>query len=354
MSDENMLCPCQSGKRYHECCFLKRKLPSDVVTRKIFNAFILSRRKRKAAPKYCIHPNKNECVKKIIHAHNIQHKGILNRLAIDGYVYMPETDIFTAKLRLNQIGISNQATVFTGFCKKHDNDVFAPIEQHPFTKTDEQLFLYAYKAFSLTYYKVNWEMKINETLFNEYDFSNSIPFFYFRELTLLIQKYLELEIEKFNNVILTRNFTCMKHHVGVLQYEVDFAVSSAFEIHCDLMEKEITWFPYKGKLSLIYMSIFPDNGISYYIISYFDQEENYSGLIEQLKSIPDYLLKKYLNNLIIQNVENLVISPRLYNKWSDEQKNDFIQITQTIIENAINGIEKENYFISRSFNLFDN
>ena len=143
--------------------------------------------------------------------------------------------------------------------------------------------------------------------------------------------------------------------VGELSYEVNFAVSSAFEIKYDLMENEITHYPQDGKLSLLYLTIFPDRNKSYYLISYFkENEENYSGLIKQIELIPRPLLLKYLNNLIILNAENLVISPRLINHWSEKQKKDFEDTIQTAIEDAIKNQKKENYFTLRTFNIFEN
>lgn len=39
-----------------------------------------------------------------------------------------------------------KASVFRGFCEKHDSGLFTPIETHPFTASSEQLFLVAYRA----------------------------------------------------------------------------------------------------------------------------------------------------------------------------------------------------------------
>jgi hypothetical protein len=354
MVDLNEFCPCQSGKKYSDCCIFKRKLGEDEKSKRMFYSFVLKARE-KASEEYCIHPNKSECTTEIIHAHNIQHNGILSQLAEDGHVFMPVSDIFTNKLQLIKAGITKKATVFTGFCGKHDKKVFSGIEDFPFSKTEEQLFLYAYKAFAFTYYKVRREIKLNDFLVDEFDFSNYVLFLYFKEQLHLSYEFIQHELDKFNTCILTKDFSKMKSFVGELGYEVNFAVSSAFGIKYDLMENEISHFPQDGKLSLIFFTVFPENGVTYYIFSYFDEEEkNYSGLIQQVKSIPIPLLLKYLNNLIILNAENLVISPRLLNHWSEAQKIDFENTIQDSIENSIKNIDKNNYFEMRSFNIFEN
>lgn len=354
MIEPDELCLCQSGEKYQNCCYLKKNIAEDYTSKRIFSSFVLETR-QKASEEYCIHPNTIECTPEIIRAHNIQHNGILNHLAVNGHVYMPVSDIFKQKLQLKYVGITRQATVFTGFCGYHDNKVFSEIEDSPFANTPQQLFLYAYKAFSFTYYKIRRENKLNDVLFNEYNFSNYIMFLYHRMLQKYFFKFVIHELDTFNECILSKDYSNMKSLVGELNYEVSFAVSSAFVINYDLLEKELSPSSHDEKLPLIYLTIFPNNGVTKYIFSYFIEYENiYSGLIQQINSIPLPLLLKYLNNLIILNVENLVISPRLINHWSEIQKNDFENVVQKSIENSINHLDKNNYFATRSFNIFEN
>ena len=49
------------------------------------------------------------------------------------------------KIGVKRVGI-NQASTFSGFCGRHDNLTFAPLEDAPFTATDEQCFLLGYRA----------------------------------------------------------------------------------------------------------------------------------------------------------------------------------------------------------------
>jgi hypothetical protein len=350
----NDLCPCQSGKKYCECCMLKREIEENEKSRRMFYADCVDASK-KASLQYCIHPQKKECSPIIIGAHNIQHNGILSELAENGHVYMPVTDIYKKKLCLKSLGITKQATVFTGFCGKHDKEVFSSIEDYPFTKTKEQLFLYAYKAFAFTYYKILREAKRNEILFDKYNFSSQNLFLCLMEEQKLYKKYIESELENFNICILTQNYDKLHSFIGKLDFEVNFAVSSAFEVQYDLLENKITHFPQAGKLSLIYLTVFPEKPFSYYLISYFNyNDKEYSGLIKQIKSIPRHLLIKYLNNLIILNAENIALSPRLVNHWSEKQNTDFVDAIQTTLENYFNPHYKDNYFTSRSFNIFEN
>ena len=49
------------------------------------------------------------------------------------------------RVGVERIGI-NQASTFSGFCSYHDNVTFTPVENAPFTASDEQCFLLGYRA----------------------------------------------------------------------------------------------------------------------------------------------------------------------------------------------------------------
>ena len=55
------------------------------------------------------------------------------------------------KLVLKKIGINNAST-FTGFCQKHDDQLFSSLEKETFAKTEEQCFKLAFRSFAREYY----------------------------------------------------------------------------------------------------------------------------------------------------------------------------------------------------------
>lgn len=86
----------------------------------------------------------DKCQAKAIKAHSIQNKGVLEELAENGHVIMPQIiqnlDNIP-RLEFNEVG-KNKATTFTGLCKQHDNMLFKPIDDNPFDPSDEEhLFL---------------------------------------------------------------------------------------------------------------------------------------------------------------------------------------------------------------------
>ena len=82
-------------------------------------------------------------------AHSIQNNGVLSQVAEDSHVVTYAVDVgeFTAK-KLSK----NVASIFWGFCNTHDA-IFNPIETIPYTKTDEQNFLFAYRGFVVASHK---------------------------------------------------------------------------------------------------------------------------------------------------------------------------------------------------------
>lgn len=99
--------------------------------------------------KFCLHPMVgDDCDEQIINAHSIQNSQSLSAIAEDGHVYqLNHKFIHQTKtyLEYQKIGV-NKASVFKGFCKKHDNEIFEPIDNSKLATTAEQVFLYAYRS----------------------------------------------------------------------------------------------------------------------------------------------------------------------------------------------------------------
>lgn len=105
----------------------------------------------KDSVKTCLFKN-NDCSGKIVSAHSIQNSFIIDALQEKGHVYR-----FFYKdsgCVFEKIG-RNNASTFTGFCKKHDNEIFSPIDfskQEKINKlTPEQIVLFHFRALAKEY-----------------------------------------------------------------------------------------------------------------------------------------------------------------------------------------------------------
>jgi len=139
-------CWCGSGKKYKQCHF-DRERQEPLRVRDASSEF------RKAySARICLAPEewKHDCSNQISKAHTVSKAGSLERIARTGHVYafVPSLE----NLRKNKgllvpelYGI-NRASTFTGFCSKHDDAIFAPLEKTIFSGTPEQCFLIGYRA----------------------------------------------------------------------------------------------------------------------------------------------------------------------------------------------------------------
>ena len=95
-------------------------------------------------------------------AHTLHRAGLLEVISVDQHVYgldltaMPDD---SGVYRFKRIGI-NKASTFTGFCQRHDTELFLPIETKPFIASKEQLFLLAYRAFSKELYAKRFAIRL--------------------------------------------------------------------------------------------------------------------------------------------------------------------------------------------------
>ena len=145
-------CWCESGKKYKRCHLGRESQPPLDLweVSKTFNKAV--------SKKMCMVPStwRKDCVNTTSQSHTVPKSGSLRRIARDGHVYSlilrleaqrkPEGK-FVPRL----LGI-NRASTFTGFCSKHDNNIFQPLEKSKFTGTQEQCFLLGYRALAREIY----------------------------------------------------------------------------------------------------------------------------------------------------------------------------------------------------------
>ena len=146
-------CWCGSGKKYKRC-HLNRHNQAPLQYWNVAERF-----RKPFSLKKCLAPAAwlNRCCGRIVRAHTLPKSGSLQRIARNGHVYSlsfvptPERkanqDALVAKLR----GI-NQASTFSGFCSRHDDAIFSPVESQVFQGTPEQCFLLGYRSLAKEIY----------------------------------------------------------------------------------------------------------------------------------------------------------------------------------------------------------
>ncbi|MEG7524635.1 MAG: hypothetical protein M3H12_16330, partial [Chromatiales bacterium] len=71
------------------------------------------------------------------------------------------------RIAAKEIGVG-VASTFAGFCQKHDNELFKPIDDPYLAPNDEQVFLYAYRCLCREYF-----VKENATALTSADFGHT-------------------------------------------------------------------------------------------------------------------------------------------------------------------------------------
>ena len=144
----NARCWCGSGKKFKRCHLDRESqvpLGKQEVLERTTKVFDRGR---------CLHPSAgpSTCSGEIISSHTIQRGGGLTRIASRGHVYSLtrqgkrfDPSRWDPDGKPHRVGI-REASTFRGFCAKHDNELFLPLERKPFEGALEQIALLAYRA----------------------------------------------------------------------------------------------------------------------------------------------------------------------------------------------------------------
>ncbi|WP_260685370.1 SEC-C domain-containing protein [Rhizobium laguerreae] len=141
-------CWCRSGKKYKWCHFRREQ-------QKPINIFELEAKMlAQMREGYCSHPDPSvdPCSPIITKAHTVQKNGGLAAIAEAGHVLTVKPSmkelVETGGLpQPRKVGVNN-ASVFPGFCSKHDTTIFKAIEGKSLLLTKDNAFLFAYRAIS--------------------------------------------------------------------------------------------------------------------------------------------------------------------------------------------------------------
>lgn len=138
----NEPCWCRSGKKYKKC-HLGRSEQKRVSRQEALDASRRARRERT-----CFHPKASAAsCGRVIAAHSVQRSGGgLASVARDGHVYGYRSDFSTRGRILPKLFGVSDASTFTGFCDRHDAELFRPLERAKFEGTGEQLALLGFRA----------------------------------------------------------------------------------------------------------------------------------------------------------------------------------------------------------------
>lgn len=233
-------------------------------------------------------------------AHSIQNNGVLSQIVEKGHVmtYAINKGEFEGKEKGK-----NYASIFWGFCNKHDA-IFKPIEIEPYTGTDEQHFLFAYRGFVVSSHK----KKEVSTWMN-----------YGEQSDADIQENKKI----FDNAILSKDYTIIETEVFVLSTFYPIAVSSSFYLDFDFEGNSIAHSD--DRMEDIFVTLLPMVDKTYFFLSYFkDDKHLYGNLGSQLRKRNN--LKSDITMLIAAHTENIYFNPIYYKTFIEQYEEVLEQI----------------------------
>lgn len=315
---------------------------------------LLSNLFKKCRFKGCVFSDKSNCSKKPIKAHSIQKNKILKHISINGKVISGDIQKTLFTQEFEEVGI-NSASTFFGFCNYHDTSIFSEIENQDYIESQEQNFLYAYRACALEYVKKIEASCLYKAALKR--FKNGPQEIKLKKMSrgadLGLGDLTKILVDFSNELIKQRdirNYNIIYTQRFTLQYEALMAVNSFFYIQYDFEGNLINDLSNPSKIPApIFLNIFPQNGKTIILFSCLSKDQNiYRNILSNLDNISNSRIEYFFSNLIINHCENLFMSPLKYKMISKKMRILFVKkFMKTIREKY-----PPDYLTSGSMNLF--
>jgi SEC-C motif len=312
--ERNEPCWCRSGKKYKKCHLGRADQPRPTFAE-------LAEDHRRTKQPVCLHPNApSECEGKIVKAHTIQKSGGLTRIAREGHVYAGNADLGVLKktggvIPFQLIGI-NVASTFTGFCARHDTELFRPIETEPFTGSQEQLFLFHYRSFSRELF-TKLQLQRSEIAQATYDRGLSpreqrvhqiLESAQANSTALAVRDQLEYK-RKYDRLLLAGDYRSVSGLVIEFDQTPPVLVSAALFPDFDFQGSMLQNFATMKRLDDMGYAVVPNETGGMAILSWIGDQPAAEGFVESLLRLPDSEMPDALLRFTFEYFENTFIKP---------------------------------------------
>jgi hypothetical protein len=275
----------------------------------------------------CLHPSLT-CKRPPIRAHSIQNRRVLDLIQQDGHVRMPRYKIKGDKpvLEFESVG-RNQASTFTGLCSQHDTALFKVIDTEPLNvDNDEHLRLLAYRS---VMHDLHTNIEQGNRLWYLHDelakaagqdpdkvitptFLCALDFYKKAQNSFRYRsKHFDRPIEEGKKPDLKHSVLELPNQAPVLAVSCLFSTSHSEQGH--IIGPTLNIVPLNEKRMAVILSCPAE------------QEEPVRKALEATCQAEDNRLRYEISKLIIQRVENFVLSPKHYNSWSADKKKRILE-----------------------------
>lgn len=285
-------------------------------------------RKARKKNRNCFQTN---CSERAIDSHILQKNGIISAISEEGHVIECVIDPFqnNHKLRFKKTGI-NEVFTFKGFCKSHDDQLFAEIEKYDFDLSNyNHQLLFAYRT------SVN-ETRKKEVIIDCYnslkgDPSSKIPKWYIED-TLEGQK-MGIKDGDFTRDMLNKNInTGNSRDFTFFNFElpkIDVCICGVytFETSAEIKRMELSLDPnFLKPLTDVFITVLPLKNKSILSVGFI---ENYNKECDQFYrklfgNGTSKTILHHLSDLMLLQIENWIVSETFYYK-NIKPKEDMIK-----------------------------
>jgi len=280
-----------------------------------------------------------ECTN-LINAHSIHNNGILDKLSENNFVIaLDNLNSNNIEYRNLLVG-KNEATIFRGFCKKHD-EIFRPIEDFEYgNNKPKQNYLFAFRAFckryidsitSYNYYKRFYTDLINsEQLEKILEKHKDVPIVskeIREEKKKVVKKRQDFRIKQLDSLIIDNNNLRIifntnlenDRYFKIQTLELEFKVKNV--LACSSMVDIATDF--EGKLFNkdlkypIFLTVFPNGNTTKILISHLKVHSTHlQKVIQTIKNSEEDMQELFISNILIKKADNIIFNPIEFKKFS--------------------------------------
>lgn len=273
-----------------------------------------------------------ECDGNVIRAHTVSRGSNLSAIAEEGHVLHYTNDVAKmvkngSKLTIEKVGLKN-ASVFNGFCSKHDRELFSCLENETFLGRADQCLAATFRTMTRELYGKDAASHLRETL------RSGDKGLHPRQQALY-QQMLE-DADKGNAAArreLTATLVALTKAMSsgntdslgfvVLEFETDlpFMFAGAWTPFTDLYGGELQIGYLEALLQQVCFTSFATSEGTMICISWSDSMDAPGKIIaEQIRALPSEQQASVCLQIVTKHIENIFFKPSWFEALSDEQR----------------------------------
>jgi hypothetical protein len=267
----------------------------------------------------------------VIKAHSVSRGPNLAKIAKDGHVLQYAASIQDmnkngGELSLKKVGIRD-ASVFHGFCSKHDRELFSCIENEVFTGRPDQCLAVAYRTISRELYGKDAGSHLRETLrgadkglgpfeqvmlqnmLDEIDTGNEAS-----------RRELKATHDVLTNAVADERTEALSSVVFEFASSLPFMFAGAWSPFTDLYGGKLQNGHVDELLEQVFVSSFACETRAMICVSWLNRTDAPGKVIaEQLWALPDEERASACLQLVIKHVENIFFNPDWFKSLNEKQ-----------------------------------